>query len=62
MENTDIYRPNNILKNEESVIEEIKKEIKFLEMKMTTQHMKFTGYFKSNLRGKFIAINAYTNK
>ena len=65
VKNTNTWRLNNTLLNNQQVIEEIKREIKkFLETNdnenMTTQNL--WGAEKAVLRGKFIAIQSYLKK
>ena len=62
IKNSNIWRLNNTLLNNQQIIEEIKKEIKIcIEMNenenTTTQNLWDT--VKSVIRGKFIAIQAY---
>ena len=63
--NTNTWRLNNMLLNDQQVTEEIKREIKkFLETNgnenRTTQNLWDAG--KAVLRGKFIAIQSYLKK
>ena len=63
--NTNTWRLNNMLLNNQQVTEEIKREIKqFLEThdneNMTTQNLWDAA--KAVLRGKFIAIQSYLKK
>ena len=65
IKNSNIWRLNNTLLNNQQITEEIKKEIKiFIEMNenenSTTQNLWDT--VKAVLRGKFIAIQAYVKK
>ena len=65
MKNSNRWRLNNTLLNNQQITEEIKKEIKIcIEMNenenTTTQNLWDTG--KTVLRGKFIAIQAYLKK
>ena len=65
IKNSNIWRLNNTLLNNQHITEEIKKEIKIcIEMNenenTTTQNLWDT--VKTVLRGKFIAIQAYLNK
>ena len=65
LKNTNIWRLNHMLLNNQQITEEIKKEIKICtEMNenenTTTQNLWDT--IKSVLRGKFIAIQAYLKK
>ena len=65
IKNTNIWRLNNTLLNNQQITEEIKKEIKIcIEMNenenTTTQNLWDT--VKAVLRGKFIAIQAYLKK
>ena len=66
MKNSNIWRLNNTLLNNQQITEEIKKEIKICietnenENKTTTQNLWDT--IKAVLRGKFIAIQAYFKK
>ena len=65
IKNTNIWRLNNMLLNNQQITEEIKKEIKIcIEMNenenTTTQNLWDT--IKAVLRGKFIAIQAYLKK
>ena len=65
IKNTNIWRLNNTLLNNQQITEEIKKEIKIC-IKMnenentTTQNLWDT--VKAMLRGRFIAIQAYLKK
>ena len=63
--NTNIWRLNNMLLNNQQIVEEIKKEIKICietneSENMTTQNL--WDSVKAVLRGRFIAIQAYLNK
>ena len=62
--NTNIWRPGTMFLNNQQVIEEIKREIKFLETNdnenMTVQNL--WDVAKAVLRGKFIAVQSYLNK
>ena len=65
IKNTNIWRLNNTLLNNQQITEEIKKEIKIgIEMNenenTTTQNLWDT--VKAVLRGRFIAIQAYLKK
>ena len=65
IKNTDIWRLNNMLLNNQQITEEIKKEIKIcIEMNenenKTTQNL--WDSVKAMLRGRFIAIQAYLKK
>ena len=65
IKNRNIWRLNNMLLNNQTITEEIKKEIKvYIEMNenenTTTQNLWET--VKAVLRGKFIAIQAYLKK
>ena len=65
IKNTNTWRLNNTLLNNQEMTEEIKEEIKkYLETndneKMTTQNLWDAA--KAVLRGKFIAIQSYLNK
>ena len=65
IKNTDIWRLNNMLLNNQQITEEIKKEIKIcIEMNenenKTTQNLWDSE--KAVLRGRFIAIQAYLKK
>ena len=65
IKNSNIWRLNNTLLNNQQITEEIKKEIKiFIEMNenenTTTQNLWDT--VKAVLRGKFIALQAYLKK
>ena len=65
VKNSNIWRINNTLLNNQQIIEEIKKEIKIcIEMNenenTTTQNLWDT--VKAVLRGRFIALQAYLNK
>ena len=65
IKNSNIWKLNNTLLNNQQIIEEIKKEIKIcIEMNenenTTTQNLWDT--VKAVLRGKFIAIQAYLKK
>ena len=65
IKNSNIWRLNNTLLNNQQIIEEIKKEIKIcIEMNenenITTQNLRDT--VKAVLRGSFIAIQAYLKK
>ena len=65
IKNTDIWRLNNMLLNNQQITEEIKKEIKIcIEMNenenTTTQNL--WDIVRSVLRGRFIAIQVYLKK
>ena len=65
MKNTNIWRLNNKLLNNQQITEEIKKEIKIcIQMNenenITTQNL--WNSVKAVLRGRFIAIQAYLKK
>ena len=65
IKNSNIWRSNNTLLNNQQIIEEIKKEIKIcIEMNenenTTTQTLWDT--VKAVLRGRFIALQAYLKK
>ena len=65
IKNSNIWRLNNTLLNNQQIIEEIKKEIKICietneNENTTTQNLWDT--VKAVLRGKFIAIQAYLKK
>ena len=65
MKNSNIWRLNNMLLNNQQIIEEIKKEIKLcIEMNenenTTTENLWDT--VKAVLRGRFIALQAYLKK
>ena len=64
IKNTNIWRLNNTLLNNQQITEEIKKEIKICielnENENTTQNLWDT--VKAVLRGRFIAIQAYLKK
>ena len=65
IKNSNIWRLNNILLNNQQITEEIKKEIKIcIEMNesenTTTQSL--WDIVKAVLRGRFITIQAYLNK
>ena len=65
IKNSNIWRLNNTLLNNQQITEEIKKEIKICietneNENTTTQNLWDTG--KAVLRGKFIAIQAYLKK
>ena len=63
IKNTNIWRLNNTLLNNQQITEEIKKEIKICietNESMTTQ--KLCDSVKAVLRGRFIAIPAYLKK
>ena len=65
MKNTNIWKLNNTLLNNQQITEEIKKEIKICietneKENTTTQNLWDT--IKTVLRGKFIAIQAYLKK
>ena len=65
MKNTNTWRLNNTLLNNQEIAEEIKEEIKkYLEINdnenMTTQNLWDAA--KAVLRGKFIAMQSYLNK
>ena len=65
IKNTDIWRLNNMLLNNQQITEEIKKEIKIcIEMNenenKTTQNL--WDSVKAMLRGRFIAVQAYLKK
>ena len=58
--NSNIWKLNNMLLNNQQITEEIKKEIKTNENENTTQNLWDT--VKAVLRGKFIAIQVYLKK
>ena len=65
VKNSNIWRLNNMLLNNQQIIEEIKKQIKIcIEMNenenTTTQNL--WGTVKAVLRGRFIALQAYLKK
>ena len=65
VKNTNTWRPNSVLLNNQEITEEIKEEIKkYLETNdnenMTIQNL--CNAAKAVLRGKFIAIQAYLKK
>ena len=65
IKNTNIWRVNNTLLNNQKITEEIKKEIKIhietnKNENTTTQNLWDSG--KAVLRGRFIAIQAYLKK
>ena len=63
VKNTNIWRLNNTLLNNQQITEEIKKEIKICKEtneNMTTQNLRDS--VKAVLRGRFIAIKAYIKK
>ena len=64
VKNTNTWRLNNMLLNNQWITEEIKEEIKFLETNenesMMIQNLQGTG--KAVLGGKFIAIQSYLRK
>ena len=65
IKNSNIWRLNNMLMNNQEITEEIKKEIKICietneNENTTTQNL--WGTVKAVLRGKFIAIQAYLKK
>ena len=65
IKNTNIWRLNNILLNNQQIMEEIKKEIKIFiktneKENMTTQNLWVS--IKAVLRGRFIALQAYLKK
>ena len=64
VKNTNTWRLNNMLLNNQWITEEIKEEIKFLETNenesMMIQNLQGTG--KAFLGGKFIAIQSYLRK
>ena len=65
IKNSNIWRLNNTLLNNQQIIEEIKKEIKIcIEMSENenTTTQKLQNAVKSVLRGRFIAIQAYLKK
>ena len=60
IKNTNIWRLNNILLNNQQITEEIKICIKTNENENTTQNI--WDIVKAVLRGRFIAIQAYIKK
>ena len=63
--NTNIWRLNNMLLNNKQILEEVKKEIKICietnkNENMTIQNIWYS--VKAVLRGRFIAIQAYFKK
>ena len=65
IKNSNIWRLNNTLLNNQQITEEIKKEIKIcIEMNANenTTTQKLWGTVKAVLRGRFIAIQAYVKK
>ena len=64
MKNTNIWKLNNTLLNNQQITEEIKKEIKICiqtnQNEKTTQNL--LDSVKAVLRGRFIAIQAYLKK
>ena len=65
LKNTNIWRLNNMILNNQQITEEIKKEIKICietneNENTTTQNL--WNSVKTVLRGRFIAIQAYLNK
>ena len=63
IKNTNIWRLNNTLLNNQQITEEIKKEIKIcieINENMTTPNLQDSA--KAGLRGRFIAIQAYLKK
>ena len=63
IKNTNIWRLNNTLLNNQQIMEEIKKEIKICietNENMTTQNL--WDSVKAVLRGRFIALQAYLKK
>ena len=63
IKNSNIWRLNNTLLNNQQITEEIKKEIKIcIETNENTTTQNLWDTVKAELRGKFIAIQAYLNK
>ena len=65
IKNTNIWRPNNMLLNNQQITEEVKKEIKIcIEMSEieNTITQNLWDSVKAVLRGRFIAIQAYLRK
>ena len=63
IKNTNIWRLNNTLLNNQHITEEMKKEIKiFIEMNENATTQNLWDSVKAVLRGRFIAIQAYLKK
>ena len=63
IKNSNIWRLNNMLLNNQQITEEIKKEIKIcIEMNENTTTQNLWDTVKAVLRGRFIAIQAYLKK
>ena len=63
IKNTNIWRLNNTLLNNQRITEEMKKEIKiFIEMNENATTQNLWDSVKAVLRGRFIAIQAYLKK
>ena len=63
IKNSNIWRLNNTLLNNQQITEEIKKEIKIcIETNENTTTQNLWDTVKAVLRGKFIAIQAYLKK
>ena len=65
IKNTNIWRLNNMLLNNQQITEEIKKEIKICTEANENENMKTPNLWdsvKAVLRGRFIAIQAYLKK
>ena len=63
IKNSNIWRLNNTLLNNQQITEEIKKEIKIcIETNENTTTQNLWDTVKAMLRGKFIAIQAYLKK
>ena len=65
IENTNIWRPNNTFQNNQQITEEIKKEIKICKETKENENTTTPNLWDSvrtELREKFIAIQAYLKK
>ena len=65
IKNTNIWRLNNMLSNNQQITEEIKKEIKIcigMNENENTTTKNLWDSVKAVLRGRFIAIQVYLNK
>ena len=63
IKNTNIWRLNNTLLNNQKIMEEIKNEIKIcIETNENTTTLNLWDSVKAVLRGRFIAIQAYLKK
>ena len=62
MKNTNTWRLNNMLLNNQEITEEIKKDIKICTENENTTTQNLLDSVKAVLRGRFIAIQAYLKK